>query len=291
MTFGASVFGPLDSMLSHPFIRYGLVAGTAVAVAAGVVGYFLVLRSEVFTTDALSHVSFTGAVGALAFGVDAHIGLFASTIGVGLLLALLGRLGRADDVVIGSVFAWVLGLGVLFLSIFTTNQATGNSGAGVRVLFGSIFGLTRHDALIAVIVAVAVVFSLALIGRPLLFATVDEDVAAARGLPVRALGLGFAALVAVTVAEAAQVVGALLLIGLVTGPPAAALRLASSPARAIGLSVLFAVAAVWFGLVLSYAAPRVPPSFAIVAAVAVLFTVVASRTRYGRSSKPVHGAK
>jgi zinc/manganese transport system permease protein len=291
MTFGVLVFGGLENMLSHPFIRYGLVAGTAVAVAAGLVGYFLVLRVEVFTTDALSHVSFTGALGALAFGLDAHVGLFASTIGVGLLLALLGRRGRADDVVIGNVFAWVLGLGVLFLSIFTTSHATGNSVAGVRVLFGSIFGLTRHDALIAVIAAAVVVCALAAIGRPLLFATIDEDVAAARGVPVRALGLGFAALVAVTVAEAAQVVGALLLIGLVTGPPAAASRLTARPRRAIGLSVLLSVAAVWIGLAASYAAPRVPPSFAIVAAVAVLFMLAAVWSRLGVACKLVHRAK
>ena len=132
-----------------PFIRHALLAGTAIAAASGLVGYFVVLRSQVFSGDALSHVAFTGALAALAFGIDARLGLFVATITVGLAIGLLGEHGRADDVVIGVVFTWILGLGVLFLSIFTTTESTGNGAAGVNVLFGSIFGLSADQATVA----------------------------------------------------------------------------------------------------------------------------------------------
>src|SRR2546429_9717357 len=100
-------------------MQYAFLAGTAVALAAGLVGYFLVLRAQVFTADALSHVAFTGALAALAAGLDARVGLFALTVLVGLAMGTLGRQARADDVVIGGAFAWILGLGVLFLRPYT----------------------------------------------------------------------------------------------------------------------------------------------------------------------------
>ena len=133
-----------------------LIAGTAIAVATGLVGYFVVLRGQVFTGDALSHVSVTGALAALAFGIDVRLGLFAATIAVGIGIALLGLRGRADDVVIGSVFAWVLGLGVLFLSLYTTSRSTGNGAGGVSVLFGSILAISGDRARVAVAVAVVI---------------------------------------------------------------------------------------------------------------------------------------
>ena len=130
-------------MLAHEFMRNAFLAGTAIALACGLVGYFVVLRSQVFAGDAFSHVAFTGALAAAAAGVDIRLGLFAATILVAVGLGLLGERSRADDVVIGSVFAWILGLGVLFLSIFTASASGSNGTAAVRVLFGSIFGLSR----------------------------------------------------------------------------------------------------------------------------------------------------
>jgi zinc/manganese transport system permease protein len=260
--------GPLAAlghMLAHPFIRNAFVAGTAIAACSGLVGYFVVLRGQVFTGDALSHVAFTGALAALAFGIDARVGLFVATIGVALLLGLLGPRGRADDVVIGSVFAWVLGLGVLFLSIFTTSAATGNSAAGTNILFGSIFGLSHGQTVTAVVVAALVVVALLAMARPLLFASVDEAVAAARGVPVTALGFAFLVLVGATAAEATQAVGALLLLGLLAAPAATATHLTSRPYRALALSAAIAVGSIWIGLTISYVAPALPPSFAILA--------------------------
>src|SRR5579862_2587385 len=128
----------LGHMLSHPFMRYALVAGTAIALASGLVGYFVVLRGQVFTGDALSHVAFTGALGALAAGISLLLGLYLSCIVVALAMAALGARGRADDTVIGSVFAWILGLGALFLTVYTTSSSGTDATSGVSVLFGSI---------------------------------------------------------------------------------------------------------------------------------------------------------
>ncbi len=248
-----------------PFLINAVLAGTAIAVAAGLVGYFVVLRAQVFTGDALSHVAFTGALAALALGIDERLGLFAATIGVGIALGALGGRGRADDVVIGSVFAWILGLGVFFLTIYTTTNSAGNGNAGVNVLFGSIFGLNQSQAVAAAIVAAGIVAVIVAIARPLLFASVDGAVAAARGVPVRLLGYCFLVLVGTAAAEASQAVGALLLLGLLAAPAGTAQRLTSRPYAALLISAGLAVGEMWAGLALSYTVPALPPSFAILA--------------------------
>jgi zinc/manganese transport system permease protein len=272
----------LQHMLGHPFVRHGFVAGTAIAAAAGIVGYFLVLRSQVFTADALSHVAFTGALIALTAGVDARIGLFVATIGVALLLGLLGPKARADDVVIGATFAWILGIGVLTLSLFTTRHSGGNGAAGVTILFGSVFGLDAGAARTAVLIALVVIVVTVAIARPLLFASIDEAVAAARGVPVRLLGYLFLALSGATAAETTQAIGALLLLGLLAGPAAIAMHVTTRPYRAMLLAPAIAVAGVWGGLVLSYAAPTLPPSFAIL----TLITAAYVATRVASSWRP-----
>jgi zinc/manganese transport system permease protein len=258
-------------MLAHPFIRHALLAGTGIAAACGLVGYFVVLRSQVFSGDALSHVAFTGALAALAFGLDARLGLFVATITVGIALGLLGNQGHADDVLIGTVFTWILGLGVLFLSIFTTSNSTSNGTAGVTVLFGSIFGLSASQAELAAGIGVGICVILVLIARPFLFATLDPDVALARRIPVRVLGVGFLGLVGVCAAEATQAVGALLLLGLIAAPAGAAQRLTSRPYIALWLSALIAIACIWGGITISYLASDVPPTFAITALATVVY--------------------
>jgi zinc/manganese transport system permease protein len=257
--------------LGHPFFQHALLAGTAIAAAAGLTGYFLVLRAQVFTGDALSHVAFTGALAALALGYDLRLGLFAATIVVALLLGALGNKGRPDDVAIGSVFSWILGLGVFFLTLYTTSRSAANGGAGVNVLFGSIFGLSANQALTAALVAVGICAAVIAIARPLLFASVDEAVAAARGVPVRLLGFGFLALVGACAAVATQAVGSLLILGLLAAPAGAAQRLTDRPYRALVLSAALAVAEMWAGLALSYAVPKVPPSFGILAAATAVY--------------------
>ncbi len=271
----ADPFTGIAHMLSEPFIAHALLAGTFIALASGLVGFFVVLRRQVFAGDALSHVAFTGAVAALAVGADLRVGLFVACVGFALALAALGRAGTsglADDVVIGSSFAWILGLGVLFLTLYTTSRSAGGDGkAGVSVLFGSIFGLSAAQAYVAAAIGLGVSAAILAIARPLLFASIDEKVAAARGVPVRLLAAGFLVLLGVTAAEATQAVGSLLLLGLLAAPAGAAYRLTARPYLALLLSAGFAVASMWFGLALAYAAPALPPSFAIMAVETAIF--------------------
>jgi zinc/manganese transport system permease protein len=271
-------------MLDHPFLRYAFLAGTAIAVASGLIGSFVVRRGQVFTGDALSHVAFTGALAALAFGIDLRVGLYGACIAFALLMAFLGRRARADDTVIGSVLAWVLGLGALFLSLYTTSRSgTGgvNGNAGVSVLFGSMFGLTASQAVSDAVVGGAVVVVVIAIGRPLLFASLDESVAAARGVPVRGLGYAFFVLLGITAGEATQAVGALLLLGLLAAPGGAAQRITARPFAALWISAGIAVVSVWSGLTLAYMVPRVPPSFGVLAVAtgAYLLAVATTGTR------------
>jgi zinc/manganese transport system permease protein len=266
-------------MFAHEFMRNAFLAGSAIALTCGLVGYFVVLRSQVFAGDAFSHVAFTGALAAAAIGIDIRLGLFATTILVAVGLGLLGERSRADDVVIGSVFAWILGLGVLFLSIFTVNASGSNGTAAVRVLFGSIFGLSVADARLASAIALASALALLAIARPLLFSSIDPGVARAVGVPVRALGTAFLVLLAIVAAQATQAVGALLLLGLLAAPAGAARLLTSRPWRGLALSGALAVGAMWSGLALSYTVSSVPPSSAVIgiASVAYLVAVVIRR--------------
>jgi zinc/manganese transport system permease protein len=281
------------AMLTHPFMQYAFLAGTAIAAASGLVGYFLVLRAQIFTADALSHVAFTGALAALAGGLDARLGLFTMTVGVAVGMGTLGRRAKPDDVVTGGVFAFILGLGVFFLSIYTSRRSAGNGSASVSVLFGSIFGLSRGQAIVSSLVSLAVCVVIALIARPLLFVSVDEAVATARGLPVRLLGVGFLALTGVSAAEATQAVGALLILGLLATPAAAAARLTSRPLLALSLSATIAVGSMWIGLTVSYAIPVMPPSFAMLSVAALVYVgaVVFGWARGRRRASPagVHG--
>lgn len=262
-------------MLAHEFMRNAYLAGSFVALACGLVGYFVVLRGQVFAGDALGHVAFTGALAAAAAGIDVRLGLLVATVGVALAMGLLGDRARPDDVAIGSVFAWILGLGVLFLSIFTAGSSGADGTTAVRVLFGSILGLSAGEAALAAAVALLACVALLAIARPLLFGSLDPEVAGSLGLPLRTLGLGFLAVLAVVAAEATQAVGALLLLGLLAAPGGAARLLTDNPWRGLALSAALALASMWGGLALSYAVPSLPPSFAVIALASGAFALAA----------------
>jgi zinc/manganese transport system permease protein len=251
-------------MFALPFVRNALLAGSLIAIASGLLGYFIVLRAQVFAGDALSHVAFTGALAAAAAGVDLRIGLFAATVATALLFAALGERARADDVSVGVAFAWILGLGVLFLDLFNASSSGGSGIVGARALFGSIFGLSGGEATLAAAVALVLIAATLAIARPLLFVSLDPAVAIARGVPARLLGSVFLVLVGADAAEATQAVGALLLLGLLAAPAGAAHRLTASPYVGMALSAGLALASVWIGIVLSYRIAPLPPSSAIV---------------------------
>lgn len=249
---------------AYDFMRYALLAGTFTAVAAGLVGYFVVLRNEVFTSDALGHAAFTGGLGALLANVQLLAGVFGSTIAVGLGMGALGGRSRGRDVATGTVFAWVLGVGVLFLSLYTSTRSASGGTAGVSILFGSILGLQAAQAQLTALAGGVTALVLLAIARPLTFMSIDPDVAAARGVPTRFVTAVFLVLLGATVAESVQTVGALLIFALMVTPAAIAQRVTSRPYAGMLLSAGLAVAFVWLGLVLSlYVA--VPPSVFITA--------------------------
>jgi zinc/manganese transport system permease protein len=260
-------------MFAHEFMRNAFLAGTFIALSCGLVGYFVVLRSQVFAGDALSHVAFTGALAAAAAGVDIRLGLFVVTVGVAAGMGLLGRGARPDDVVIGSVFAWILGLGAFFLSIFIATASGSNSTAAVRVLFGSILGLSTADTRLAVALAVFAALGLLGLARPLLLSSLDPEVARGLGVPVGALGIAFLVLLGVVAAEATQAVGALLLLGLLAAPGATARLLTDRPWRGLWLSAAVAVGSMWAGLALGYEVDSLPASTAVVGVAACAFVL------------------
>ena len=269
-------------MFHDSYMITALVAGTGIALACGLVGYFLVLRAQVFTGDALSHVAFTGALAALAFGIDLRVGLFAGCVLIAVLFGAIGPRGRADDVVIGNVFAWILGLGVFFMTLYTTNQSGSADSGGnqtVNVLFGSILGISSGQAAAALGIGLGVSLVLLLIARPLLFATLDEAVAAARGVPVRLLGYVFLVLIGVTAGEASQAVGSMLLLGLLAAPAGTALLITDRPFVGLAVSAGLGVFDVWFGLAAASFVPNTPTSFWIMAVAAATYAVAVAISR------------
>ncbi len=268
-------------MFAHDFVRNAYLAGTFIALACGSVGWFVVLRAQVFAGDALSHVAFVGAIAAAVVGLDEVVGIFALTLAVAAGMAGLGGRARADDVVTGIAFSWILGLGLLFITLLATSASGGSGIATANTLFGSIFSLGGAQARLAAVVGLLSAGVVISGFRPLLFSTLDPELASVRGIPVRALGAGFLLLIALVTAESTQAIGALLLLGLLAAPAGAAHRLTSRPYHGIALSVLLAVGAMWGGLALSYAIPAIPASTAVIglAAAAYAAALLASRRR------------
>jgi zinc/manganese transport system permease protein len=263
-------------MLGQEFMRNALLAGTFVGLACGVSGWFAVLRGQMFAGDALGHVAFPGALAAAAAGADQRIGLLTATVAVGIALGALAYAPRGrgagasaassiSDAAVGTTFTFVLGLGVFFLARLSASAQGGSGLQGARTLFGSIFGLGAGEARLTAAAALGATVLVLAIARPLLFASVAPEVAAARGVRVRLLGVAFLGLLGVIAAGATQAVGALLLLGLLAAPAASAHRLTARPFAGIALAGALAVACTWAGLALAYAIPSLPPSSAIIA--------------------------
>ncbi len=234
--------------LEYAFMRHAVAAGSAIALLGAAVGYFVTLRRQAFAAHALSHVGFAGAAGAILLGLSPYLGLFAFTLATGLALALTGRRLRQRDVGIGMVLMFALGLGVLFLNLYTANAQSAMS-----ILFGSIVGVTAAQAWLSLAVAGGGLAVLAALYRPLCYASLDPEGARARGIDVRILDLLFIALVALTVAIAVPIIGALLIFGLLIGPPAAAQAVSRSIGGGIAWAMAFGLGLTWAGLAGAYA--------------------------------------
>jgi zinc/manganese transport system permease protein len=277
-------------VIGDPLIQHALVAGTAIAIACGLVGWFAVLRAQVFAADAMSHFAFTGAVVGVAIGIDPRVSLFAVTFVCALLLAALGGRSRVDDVTIGIAITWVLGLGVLGLSFVATGSSGGSGATAANALFGTILGLDAAQAQVAAVIAAVIVVIMLVIARPLLLASVDGVVARARGVPVVVLGVVFLVALGGVAAEATQAVGALLLLGLIAAPAGAAHRLTSRPYLGMSMAAGIGVGSVWLGLWIATIAPNIPPSSAITGVAAAAFFAAHLPARsLGRMRGPVVG--
>ena len=252
--FSWNLLDDVDQLLSYHFMLNALRAGTIVAVLAGAVGYFMVLRRQSFAGHTLAVVGFPGAAGAVLVGVSATYGYFVFCVAAALVIAAVPRAGRGrrpgagqEAALTGTVQAFLLACGFLFTALYK-----GLLGGVTSMLFGSFLGITTSQVWVLLAVAVAVLLLLGAIGRPLLFASVDPDVAAGRGVPVRLLATGFLVLLGAAAAEASQITGTLLVFALLVMPAATAQALTARPALSLGLSVAIGVAVTWLGLTTAY---------------------------------------
>jgi zinc/manganese transport system permease protein len=267
-------------MLDYEFMRHAFVAGATVAVVGGAVGFFLVLRSLTFAGHALSHVGFAGATGAVLLGLNPLWGLLAFTLAGALAMGVLGDRLRGRDVAIGIVLSLALGLGVLFLYLYTSHatQAT-------AILFGSLLGVGNETLLALAALSALCLALLAVISRPLLFATLAPELAEAKGVSLRLVSVLFLCVVAIAVAEAAQIVGVLLVFVLMVAPAATALRLTTRVGSGIALATALALAETWVGIALAYLTDW-PTTFWIV----VVSCVIYLATTLERAPRPAREA-
>ncbi len=257
--FSWNFISDFRAMLAYEFMRNAFEAGTIIALVAGIIGYFVVLRRSSFASHALGHTGFSGAAAAVLVGVQPVYGLLIFTMVTGGGMALLGNRASTRDIEIGTVLAFALGLGLLFISFYQ-----GYATEAYSILFGEVLGISASGVVFTFWAALAVLAVVVVIYRPLLFASLDEDVAEAKGLPLLFLGLAFMLLLAVTISIAVQIIGVLLIFALMVTPAAIAVRLTSRVGTAVVVSVLVAVSATWAGLFIAFYI-NAPVSFFITA--------------------------
>ncbi len=239
-------------MFAYHFMVNAFRAGTVVAVTAGAIGWFMVLRRQAFAGHTLALVGFPGAAGAVWLGISAQWGYFGFCTAAALLIAALphGASRSEESAGIGVVQAFALACGFLFVSLYR-----GFLNGVNALLFGSFLAITDTQVVTLLLVAIVALGALALIGRPLLFASIDPDVAAARGLPVRLLSAAFLVLLGLTVAEVSQITGTLLVFALLVMPPATAQALTARPARSLAVTIGIALGVTWAALTTAYYTP------------------------------------
>jgi zinc/manganese transport system permease protein len=276
MAFSFNIIADLQQIFQWQFMLNAFVGGTLVSIIAGIVGYFVVLRHSSFAAHALSHIGFAGAAGAVLIGASPVSGLLLFTSGGGIGIALLGPRASQRDVQIGTVLAFMLGIGVLFISLYT-----GYATEAYSILFGEILGISISDVIVTLIASIIIFCAIVVVYRPLLFASIDEDVAEAKGMPTLALGIIFMLLVAVATSISVQVVGVLLIFALMVTPAAIAHKLSRRPRNAIIISVIIAILATWSGLFIGFfisflpgPIAHAPVSFFITTFVFVLYLLV-----------------
>ncbi len=255
-------------MWCYEFMQNAIWTGTIIAIVAGVTGYFVVLRRSAFTAHAFSEIGFAGASGAILVGLPPIGGLLLGSILGGMAIAALGRRMTNRDTQIGIVLAFSLGLGLLFIKLYNAFAT-----AAISILFGEILGISTDEVILTLIAGLGILIAVGFLYRPLLFASLDEEVAEAKGMPMLALGTAFLLVVAVAVSFAVQVTGVLLIFSLMVTPAATAQYLSKKPSQAIIISVAIALFATWVGLFVGFFTPY-PVSFFITAIVFALYLIV-----------------
>jgi zinc/manganese transport system permease protein len=263
-----NIVGDLRLMLQYEFIRNAFEAGTIIAILAGIVSYLVVLRRSSFAAHALGHAGFSGAAGAVLFGVSPIYGLLAATMSAGVGVSLLGQKAAHRDVEIGTVLAFMLGLGLLFLSFYQ-----GFATEAYSILFGEIVGISSAQVLFTLEMSLVVLVVLGLVYRQLMFASLDEEVAEAKGMPTLLLGLIFMLALAVAISVAVTIIGVLLIFALAVTPAAIGTRLAKRPLYAVLISVSVALFATWAGIFIAFYEVE-PTSFFIVTIIFAIYIVV-----------------
>ncbi len=245
----------LLTYLTQPFALHALLAATLVAISCGLIAPFVITRSMAFAVHGTSELAFTGAAAGLLVDNNPVGGALVGAIAVAAIIGVLGVRERERDAAIGVVLAFGLGLGILLLSLYH-----GFATEATNILFGNIFGVSGLQLALLLIIGIGVIIAMAIIYRPLLFASVDPEVATAKGVAVRGLGLVFLFILALTVTQAAQVVGTLLVLSLAITPAAAAQRVSARPATVAWLSIMFALIAADGGIIASLQFATIKPS-------------------------------
>jgi len=244
--FWSKLFNFTDYGALLALVHNSIIAGALLGVVGGLIGVFVMSRDLAFAVHGISELSFAGAAAALLFGVNVVAGSVAGSLLAAMLIGLLGARARDRNSIIAVLMPFGLGLGILFLALYT-----GRSANKFGLLTGQIVSVDNPQLLAMLVVSVAVIAGLLFVWRPLTFASVDPDVASARGVPVRGLSVAFMLLLGLAVAVSIQVVGALLVLSLLVTPAAAAMRVTTSPVLTPLLSVAFAVTSIVGGIMLS----------------------------------------
>ena len=268
-------------VISSDFMRTAFAAGTLVAVASGLIGYFVIVRGSMFASHALAHIGFPGATGAALVGTSVMTGLVAFTVIGAVVIGLLGKRASDREIATGTVLAFATALGVLFASLASENTSTVTS-----ILFGNLLAITTGQLIIFAVFLGVLAVVLGALFKPLLFASIDPAVAEARGVPVKGLGVIFMVLLALVVSMAVSVVGVLLIFALLVTPAAAALRFTARPGWVILWSAIIGVFSVIAGLIIA-AIVNLPPSFFIVSLVFIIWLVSVT---IRRDSSPANSA-
>lgn len=255
-------------ILGSAFMRHALVGGTVAALAAGLLGYFIVVRRTAFAAHASAHIGLPGATGAVLLGLPPVLGLGVFCVGGAVVIGLLGKRAAERDVATGTTLAFATGVGLFFNSL-----ASKNSSTMTNVLFGNLLAISADQLLTFAALLLLLAVSVGMAYRPLLYSSINAAVAEAKGVPVRFLSVLFMVLLGLAVTMAVQAVGTLLLFALLIAPPATAIMLTPRPALAIAMATAISVTSVWIGLAAS-AMFNFPPSFLIVTIACGIWLIV-----------------